>query len=804
MARKEHNMQGKWISIGEVKTKSPESPTPLLFKRVINIGKPVRKAAIEATALGIYELMLDGKKLGDAYFAPGFTSYEHILQYQTYEVVLKQGLNELTALVGGGWAVGRSTFIQDTTQSLSQIAADRPTLLLTMTIEYEDGSTETIESDESWLVTDKSPWRFGDWYDGEIYDATTEDKQGDWTQVIEVETKINPKIVPQYGENVTAHETFVPDYIGRGTGEFADELIYDFGQNFAGIVSFKIKGKAGQQVTIRHAEAMMNDGNLYVQNLRSAKQQIIYICRDGLQEYEPKLTYMGFRYVGISGIKPEDILELKGIALYSDIKQIGLFECSNPDLNRLQNNILWSTKSNFVDIPTDCPQRDERQGWTGDIALFVDTASFNFDTKKFLNKWLKDLRSEQGPNGEIPFVIPRRGGDETTPSMLTSTWGDSCILVPWAIYQSTGDESVLEENYEAMDRYMRGVEGCAAMTQGTYPNNRIWDFPFHFGDWCAPYGHPGMWLAKGPWVGTACWAYSCGLMEKICLILADQAETNPVGNEENRTASVAACVKPCITSGKDRQDCAEALKARSKAYAALKEEITDEFFRTFMEDDTKLKEEFQTGYVLPLYFEMGTKEQKAQMADHLCRLLEENDWKINTGFQSTPFILFALADNGKVDEAYRLLLQDEAPSWLYQVKMGATTTWEQWDSVQKDGSIKESSLNHYAYGAVGDFLYRRIAGLEPIEAGYKTFRVAPQIGGGLEWVKCSHVSPYGEIRLKWHISEDGEDTKTFYLELDVPVTTECHVTLPDGSRKRVAGGHYSGKCRLPAFGPDCN
>ena len=597
MARKEHNMQGKWISIGEVKTKSPESPTPLLFKRVINIGKPVRKAAIEATALGIYELMLDGKKLGDAYFAPGFTSYEHILQYQTYEVVLKQGLNELTALVGGGWAVGRSTFIQDTTQSLSQIASDRPTLLLTMMIEYEDGSTETVESDESWLVTDKSPWRFGDWYDGEIYDATIEGKQGDWTQAVGVETKINPQIVLQYGENVIAHESFAPNYIGKGSGEYAGEFIYDFGQNFAGIVSFKIKGKAGQQVTIRHAEAMMNDGNLYVQNLRSAKQQIIYICRDGLQEYEPKLTYMGFRYVGISGIKPEDILELKGIALYSDIKQIGSFECSNPDLNRLQNNILWSTKSNFVDIPTDCPQRDERQGWTGDIALFADTASFNFDTKKFLNKWLKDLRSEQGPNGEIPFVIPRRGGDETTPSMLTSTWGDSCILVPWAIYRSTGDISLLEENYEAMDRYMRGVEGCAAMTQGTYPSNRIWDFPFHFGDWCAPYGHPGMWLAKGPWVGTACWAYSCGLMARICEILAEASEAAAYETAASKGKGMVAG-----TDTGELYDCAKELRECGKAYAALKEEITDEFFRTFMEDDTKLKEEFQTGYVLPLYF----------------------------------------------------------------------------------------------------------------------------------------------------------------------------------------------------------
>ena len=736
--------KGTWISDPGYQFESPASPVPMMFRRRFSLD---RRGSLEvfATAMGVFDLYLDGQRLHDDYFSPGFTDYSAHLQYTRCEAAdLPQGEHELLAVVAGGWAVGRSTHVDDTTKSRSKLSADRQALLCDLQLVYGDRRCEILGTDERWEVTEDGPWRFADFYDGEVYDARVDRSDLNWRHAAPEKLHVNPLICARYGEKVSAHEVLEPvAWLEASSGE----LIADFGQNIAGVVSFRLSGKAGQEIVFRHAEALEH-GELYVQNLRSAKQELRYICREGEQEYSPRFTYMGFRYVGVRGVRKEDI-ELKAIALYSDLETVGSFRCSNEDLNQLQSNLVWSGKDNFVDIPTDCPQRDERQGWTGDIALFASTACFNFDMSRFLEKWLLDLKSEQGPTGAIPFVIPSRKG--ITPSMTTSCWGDSCILVPWALYLSNGDKTLLERQYPSMKKYMADVKRWAALSLPIHGSPHILKLPFQFGDWCAPYGSVPDWLAKGPWVGTAYYFRSCRLMSEIAAIL---------GHDED-----------------------------SRRYANLDEKVRAAFCKVFTDGHGRMKEEFQTAYVLALAFGLAEGEERRVMAERLWALIKENGVHLNTGFTATPFLLFALSDNGYEREAYELLLQDTTPSWLYQVRHGATTMWENWHSVHEDGTIQESSLNHYAYGAVGDFFYRRICGLEILEPGYRRFAVKPIPGGGLTWAECEHKCPYGLIKTRWE-KADGR----FRLSVSVPFGTVCDVTLPDGKQHTIGSGSYDFEC----------
>lgn len=733
---------GKWISDSSCRFEDTVSPPPFTFRKKIMCKKEVKNAYLTATAMGIYELCVNGEKAGDEYFAPGFTSYANTLQYNLYHCPnLRQGENEILAVVGGGWAVGRSTYIYDTNKSLSKISADSPAFLMDLYVEYTDGSRECFSTDETWEVTQEGNYQFGDFYDGEIYDASVDLHRIEWKHASCCEMRIHPVLLARYGNSVTAHEKFVPSLCSQSE---EDGLIYDFGQNFAGVVAIKLMGRQGQKIVIRHAEAL-DQGKLYTDSLRTAKASVTYICRNGKQEYSPRLTYMGFRYISITGVEPENIEEISARALYSDFEEVGEFACSNEDLNQLQSNIVWSGKSNFVDIPTDCPQRDERQGWTGDIALFGNTACFNFDLSRFLDKWLLDMKYEQGKQGSIPFVIPKRGSK--TPSITTSCWGDSCIMVPWAQYLSGGDLGLLKRQYPVMKKYMDDCKRWAGKLSPGKRSRRIWSLPFHFGDWCAPYGNIRDWLGRGKWVGTAYWAYTCGLMAQIAGLLGEPEEAG--------------------------------------AYEKLREEICLAFEEEFTDGQGKLKEEFQTGYVLPIYFDLAGPEKRRVMAKRLWKLIEENEIHLNTGFTATPYILFALADNGMTAEAYRLLLQDTCPSWLYQVRKGATTFWEQWDTIQPDGSLKSASMNHYAYGAVGDFLYRRVCGLEPKTGGYRSFLIRPRVGGGLTWAECRHKTRYGLISLKWELSDDK-----FRIQFTVPVSTECELVLPGGKKQIYGSGSY--------------
>ena len=732
--RRETPWTAKWITNASYTFPKNASPAPFTFRKAF-AAKNIKRALLTATALGIYELELNGKKVGEQYFAPGFTSYKHILQYDLYDVtLLLKEQNELVAVVGGGWAVGRFTY-----SSKSRITCDRQTFLAELFLEYEDGSKEKIVTDESWQQTMDGNFRFGDFYDGEVYDATLELNQAKWRAADIYRPKIKPKITARYGCRVIAHERLKP--LAHFPAKNGKEEIYDFGQNFAGVVSLKIKGKAGQKVTVRHAENI-TDGDLNVKSLRTAKATIVYICHEGEQEYSPRLTYMGFRYIGIEGIAPENI-EVSAIALYSDFEETGSFACSDPLLNQLQSNIRWSGKSNFVDIPTDCPQCDERMGWTGDIAIFARTACFHFDLGRFLDKWLLDMKYEQTRGGGLPHVVPKQG--MKAPSSPAACWGDSCILVPWAEYLARGDKELLRAMYPAMKKYLKAVKFWASLSGPGKYRRHIWKWLFQFGDWCAPEGGIFDWMRRGKWIATAYYANSCRIVSKIADIL-------------------------------EKKDVAY--------YAGLSEKIAASFRHVFTDGKGKLKKEFQTGYVLPLAFGIAKGAERETMAQNLDRLVRERGYHLSTGFTGTPHILFALADGGKAETAYKLLLQDTAPSWLACIKEGATTTWEEWTiDPRREGNIP--SYSHYAYGAVGDFLYRRVAGIEPMEGGYKEFSVRPVLGGGLTYAKASVKTPYGLAGSEWHL-----DGGKFTLKVTVPVSCTCRVTMPSGKQVILKSGEY--------------
>jgi alpha-L-rhamnosidase len=748
----------QWITDAAYQTPPKQSPVPMAFRRQFEPSGEIRRAWLESTALGVYELNLNGAKVGSDYFAPGFTSYEHQIQYQTYDVTeLIAESNTLTATVAGGWAVGSFTH-----KRKNKIYADRQAFLCELHLEYADGTTDVIATGSDWEVSTDSAYRMAEWYDGETFDATVDQAHSAWKQADITQPKGNPTVLAQYGPSVRVQRVFEPL---AQTVSPSGELVYDFGQNFAGVISARIRGAHGQTVVFRHAEVLVDD-ELFVTSLRTAKATATYTCVDGDQEYSPTLTYMGFRYVGVRGLEADD-LELSALVLHSDLPKTGEFSCSDERVNKLQNAIEWGGRSNFVDIPTDCPQRDEREGWTGDYAVFASTASYNFDMSRFLDKWLRDLSAEQAKGGGIPMVVPKAGNP--FPTMATSCWGDVCILAPWAEYLARGDVAMLRRQYATMTRFLKAAKWWSELGSVRRDHRRIWQFPFHFGDWTSHDGSAKEWIQKGKWIGTAYFANSCGLVARIADILGEEEDAD--------------------------------------YYRGLRAEIVSAYRNVFTDGRGNVKREFQTAYVLPLHFAMTTGEETTAMVDNLVRLIRDADGHLTTGFPGTPYILFALSDNGRVDEAFDLLMQRTPPSWLYMVESGGTTIWERWDALRADGTVNIADLkpgasdedtgggmvsfNHYAAGAVGNWLYTRVAGIEPLEGGYRRFRVAPLLGGGLTSADSAVRTPYGEIRSAWKL-----DDERFTLRVEVPVSTMCAVVLPDGREELCSSGSHAFTCHV--------
>ncbi|MCH5159015.1 MAG: family 78 glycoside hydrolase catalytic domain [Clostridiales bacterium] len=752
--------KAKWITDGSYKfTEKGVSPKPMVFRKKITADKKIARAVIYGTAMGVYGLDINGVRVGTDYFAPGFTSYKTNLQYQTYDVTsLLTGNDTLTANVVGGWAVGSYVF-----NRVNRVSADRQALLLELRITYEDGSEEVIGTDESWEVSLDGNLKAVDLYDGETFDATVDLDKISWRKAsVEKLRAVPAEITAAYGSPVTAHEVMKPVSVKKVGGE----IIYDFGQNFAGVICAKLNGKLGQKVVFRHAEILNADDTLNVKLLRSAKATATYICKEGEQVYSPRYTYMGFRYVGVTGVEEGD-LELSALVLYSDVEQIGSFQCSNELINRLQQNIVWSSKSNFVDIPTDCPQRDERMGWTGDISVFAKTAVYNFELSRFLEKWLKDLRAEQLKTGGIPNTIPVQGYGMpvTFPRIATDNWGDACVTVPWALYEATGNKEILEISYESIKKYNKAC-GFWAKLLSVGKHRYIWNMPlpFKFGDWLAPdVPTMGGWQKRSKWTATASYAFTSSMISRIAGILGKKDD--------------------------------------EEKYSKLYKKISDAYCSVFTDGNGKLKNEFQTAYVMPLHFKMFPDEKTQRAAaKNLAALIEKNGHRIATGFPGTPFILFALADNGQEEAAFKMLENTECPSWLYEVKAGGTTIWERWDGLKPDGTLNAGdgdgtggmiSFNHYASGAVGDFLYKRVAGIEPKECGYKSFRIKPLVGGSITSAKGTVVTPYGEIVSDWKV-EDGK----FTVNVAVPVGTTCEVVLPSGEVNTVESGKHTFSCAM--------
>ena len=724
------------------------SPKVISFMKKFKSKENIKRARLYITAFGVYNCYLNGNKINKEYLLPGFTSYKNQLQYQIFDIKeqLKEK-NEIIVDVAGGWAVG--SFVMS---RVNRISENKQSLSALIEIEYENGNKETITTDDSWLTTIETPYLFADLYDGEGYDANINRDFSHYAAIYK--TKCKPQILNHYGAPIVVKEKLQPVF----SHEVNNKYIYDFKQNFAGVVSLKIKKAIkGQKIIIKHAEILKSDKDLNLSFLRSAKCEIVYIAKEGEQTYSPTFTYMGFRYISIEGIKPEDI-EIEGLVLSSDNKEISTFTCDNPLLNRLNQNIRWSSVSNFMDIPTDCPQRDERMGWTGDIAVFAETALYNFNLESFLNKWLKDLRSEQIRTGGIPNTIPVQGYGFpiTMPKMAIEFWGDACILVPLALYNATGDISILKDNYLTMKKYVNACLWWAHFL--SFGHHRyIWHTPslFHFGDWIAPdVDKMSKWQARSIYTATCSLKNTSHLLSEIAKILKDYKDF--------------------------------------EKYEKISLKVTKAFNKVLTNGKGIVKDEFQTAYVLPIQFEMFDEENKKAALNRLVELIKNNDYCIGTGFPGTPYILFALADNGYQDVAYKMLLNEKCPSWLYEAKVGGTTIWERWDGLNEDGACPISedgtggmiSYNHYASGAVGHFLYSRLVGIDILAPGYKRFQVKPLINKDIKHVKSSTITPYGEIKVEYELKDK------FVIEVKVPFRSECELTLPDGTSHLLKCGKH--------------
>ena len=735
--------KGKWISDDSYEfTEKRASPKPMLFRKLFALEKPVKRARIYSSAIGVYNLYLNDKKVGNRYLAPGFTSYEHYLQYQVYDVTDLLGQdNTLYAVVGGGWAVGSYVMTR-----VNRIFADRQALILELRVEYEDGSVEVLASDTSFDVIEDGNFRMIDIYDGETYDATVDLSKLPYRKASLEKPRIKPMLIAEYGAPVVEKERLKP--VQATIKE--DSIVYDFGQNFAGLTHLRIKNaKKGQTIVVKHAEILREDGHINTALLRTAKQTATYITKEGPQEYHTELSYYGFRYIEVYGIAAED-LEVEGIVCYSDIAHNGSWSCSDERLNRLQQNIVWSAKSNLYEIPTDCPQRDERMGWTGDINVFAPVATYNFELTNFLTKWLKDLRAEQLSTGGIPSTVPHKGYGfpATFPTVACDFWGDACVNVPYALYLAKNDKSFLADNYETMVKYVNACKWWAGLF--SFGKRRyIWsNISFiHFGDWVAPGQSMGECQSRHKWTATASLFLTSSRLSEIAKIL---------GKEED-----------------------------AKKYKSLSEKVADAYASVLTDGNGRmLKKEFQTAYVLPIHFGMFDETTTKKAADRLAELVKENDYRIGTGFPGTPYILFALADHGHVEEAYKMLLQTKDPSWLHEVVTGGTTIWERFDGLDDDGKLNVPedgtggmiSFNHYASGAVGDFLYRRILGLEATKPGYEEFKLEPILGGNITHCEGDVLTPFGKIEAKWALKDNKLN-----VNLRVPCGCKARVLFPDGT-----------------------
>jgi alpha-L-rhamnosidase len=748
--------QAKWICT-QGKTDDDSREPTYHFKKTFSLKRKPVRARLYASALGCYVCYIGGVRIGDDYFAPGYTDYLRHVQYQAYDVTerIGDGENELLCELAGGWFTGRSGM-----SLKGNRYGKKRAILFEIRLEYADGTVETIFSDAKTLCSKDGPRRFAGFFDGEVYDANLEQAE-DWSfQPSRLYKGRAPRIVPEFGDRTIWHDRLSP----VSQTDTKGGVLYDFGKNFAGIVHLDLEAPAGTRIVVRHAELLASDGSLSTENLRTAKAQIIYICKNGPQSFEPLFTYMGFRYVQITGLKPAQIKGVHAYELYADTPLTGDFSCDNELINQLQRNIITTQKANFIDIPTDCPQRDERVGWTGDIAIYAGAACFNMNTARFLRKWLRDLRSEQDRAlGNIPYVIPtgNLAWMRIAPSPI---WGDACSIVPWSAYMASGDVRFLEDAYKSIKKWLRYMSRIMALLHPLNPKKRFLYYGFSWGDWVAPGTSMQEQIKRAKWLATEYLAYSAHILALAAGHL-----------------------------GKEKE---------AEKYSALEARIKKCFCDNYLDEKGHIRGGFQSAYAVALCYDVLPDAARKTALDDLEKDVVSRGYHLSTGFPGTLHLPFALLDNGRIDTAFRLLLQDSCPSWLYPVKCGATSVWERWDALREDGSLNTErvgsnnmvSFSHYAYGAVGQFLYERVGGLVAREAGYRRFTIRPYIGGGIGHARISLETPYGGICSEWDIQDDGK----FTLTVDAPANTRGTVVLPTGERREVGSGETVFTCSTGA------
>ena len=724
--------KAKWIEAGYVED-SINRPSQY-FRKQFSVNKKVVSATAYITAHGMYEAQINGKRVGDYYLTPGWTNYNKRLQYQVYDVtnLLTNGNNAIGVVTGNGWYRGFLAWAGN-----KNIYGKNNGVLFQLDLTYSDGTTASIISDESWKSSTGSI-RYSEIYHGETIDAR-EEKHG-WSTAsfndagwsgIKIADYKNDVLIATYNEPVKKQETFKPVKIFTTP---KGEKVIDFGQNLVGWVIVKANGKAGDKITIRHAEVLDKHGNFYIENLRVANATATYyLSGKGEDVFEPHFTFYGFRYIKIDGVDDIRPDNFTAVALYSDMKLTGSFTSSHPLLNQLQHNIQWGQRGNFLDVPTDCPQRDERLGWTGDAQAFSRTAAFNFGVNNFFAKWLRDVEADQLPNGSVPFVIPNVLGAGAAGS---TGWADAATIIPWNMYLAYGDKKILETQYNSMSAWVGFMEKAS--------KDHLWNTGFHFGDWLfyRPFDdNDGRSAVTDKYLIAQCFfAHSVQIMINTAKVL-----------------------------GKN-DDVAK--------YTSLLQKIKEAFLKEYVTPNGRLTSGTQTAYVLALNFDMLPESLRDQVAEKLVANIKSYGNHLTTGFLGTPYLCHVLSRFGKTDMAYTLLMQETYPSWLYPVKMGATTIWERWNGIRPDSTFEPASMNsfnHYAYGAIGDWMYRVVAGLDTYDdaPGYKRIKIHPHIGGGLTNASASLQTYYGKVSSGWKI-----DGNKIVLDIEIPANTQATVILP--------------------------
>ncbi len=754
--------EGKWT--GEwIKPRFDAQFSPV-FKKTFFCDRLCKKARLYICGLGLYEVYINGNKVGDEFFAPYFTDYRFWLQYQTYDVLpyLSEGENTISVLVGDGWYKGRLGFL-DHARHINHYGNEYKMIC---DLYLYDNDVTILGSNEEWTCI-KSPVVSSGIYDGEVWDGRVHNH---FTPQIASELKAalaeKPcgQLVPMTGVKVTKHEVLKPVKLIKSS---IGENILDFGQEITGWVKFKAKAKVNQTIKLYYSEIMQDD-RFYQGNLRSALAQYTLYADDGEVEVRPHFTYYGFRYVKVEGMEvtAENINDFEAWALYSDLKETGNISTNHEALNRLILNTKWSQKGNFLDIPTDCPQRDERLGWTGDAQIFSSAASYHMQTPAFYKKYMQDMLFEQKEcNGAVPYVVPDvlsieriqnaepefEISNDVWGEAGSSVWGDAATIIPWNTYVQYGNKRWLEEQYENMVQWVAFIQYIEETYCG---GKRLWNCGFHFGDWLS-LDAENSGLEGGTdkyYISTAYYMYSSLLTAKAAQVLGKNADY--------------------------------------EKYSKLSKEIREALRQEYMLEDGTLKINTQTAYAVGIAFELFENDEKIIAGEKLVQLLEKNHGKLATGFVGTAFLLEALVSVGYHDIAFGLLLNEEYPGWLYEVNLGATTIWERWNSVLPDGKVSDTgmnSLNHYAYGCVVNWIYRWVCGIRFDEKnpGGKKMILQPLFSIPLQQVEGYVDTMVGVYRVSWKKTASKVEVK-----ITVPVGGNADYIY--GSEcKNIMSGEYT-------------